>query len=180
MLVPGNQPTDLNPDPPYLLVDPGSTFHMVRATEHVFRDNRANEWSSKNQRLKQARLFEDDLQEQDSGSCRGPLVAAKPDMVQEMTDVGGVEFRECDSFFVDTTGLSALEISYVTHAAKFKPNVIPHSKGGCASLLHRELTSAGFKELSGKFLDEWGGDSTGKVIGDMGSGYGQVRRQIGN
>lgn len=134
----------------------------------------------KNQRLKQARLFEDDLQEQDSGSCRGPLVAAKPDMVQEMTDVGGVEFRECDSFFVDTTGLSALEISYVTHAAKFKPNVIPHSKGGCASLLHRELTSAGFKELSGKFLDEWGGDSTGKVIGDMGSGYGQVRRQIGN
>jgi len=180
VLVPGNQPTDLNPDPPYLLVDPGSTFHMVRATEHVFRDNRANEWSSKNQRLKQARLFEDDLQEQDSGSCRGPLVAAKPDMVQEMTDVGGVEFRECDSFFVDTTGLSALEISYVTHAAKFKPNVIPHSKGGCASLLHRELTSAGFKELSGKFLDEWGGDSTGKVIGDMGSGYGQVRRQIGN
>ena len=172
LLVPGNQPTDSNPQPAYLLVDPGSTFHMVRATEHVFKDSRGDEWSSRNQHLKRCSLLEDDLQQQDRGT--GPLVHAKSQMVQELRDAGVEQFRECDSFFVDTTGLSEMEVAYVTHAAKFKPNVVPHSKGGCASLLHRELSSTGFKDMSENFKQQWGTDFTGKVFGDMGSGYGQV------
>jgi hypothetical protein len=174
LLVPGNQPSNSNLDPSYLLIDPGSTFHMVRPTQNVFRDNRSSEWTSTNQPLKQCRLIEDDIRDQESGCARGPLVVAKALKVQEMKNVGGVEFRECDSFFVDTAGLSEMETLYVGLAAKCKPNVVPHSKGGCASLLHRELSCAGFKELSSQLLQEWEGDSTGKVIGDMGSGYGQV------
>ena len=173
----GTEPQSNSPVP-HMLVDPGATFHMIRATEHVFRDRRNSDWVT-SRMLKQCRILEDDLRSQDSVDCDAPLVSVDASKAQQMSAVAGVVHRECDSFFVNTQGLTRLEVEAVTHASTFKPNIRPHSQAGCVSMLHKELSCCGFKAMWQRVLELLPNhDDNGIMFGDIGSGCGQVRAHM--
>ena len=159
---------------PHLLIDPGSLFHMVPATEHVFRDTRDSEW--RRHPLKKCILLEDQLLSARKPTDEDPLISVDLNITKQMSAVAGVVHRECDSFFVNTDGLTPMEVASVNQATQFKPNMRPRSVKGQLSLLHRELSCCGFKVMM-KHVEELLPNKSDQdiMIGDIGSGYGQVR-----
>ena len=121
-------------------------------------------------------MLEDQLLSARRPTAEDPLIGVDLSITQQVSDVAGVVHRECDSFFVNTDGLTPMEVASVNQATQFKPNMRPRSVKGQLSLLHRELSCCGFKVMM-KHVEELlpNKSDQGIMIGDIGSGYGQVR-----